>query len=131
MRITWVADHFIYLPMIGVIALACGGAVSGYERSPARLRPMLLAVGDLVAVAYSLLSCATASHWADEDRLREHTLARGLALLGEQTAADAHLAAAIERFRLTLTIAPHFEAARMSLPLARGEEGDRGAEKPD
>jgi Flp pilus assembly protein TadD len=253
MRITWVADHFIYVPMIGIIALACAGAVYGFKRPWAELRPTLVTAGALVAVAFALLSYATASHWADEDRLWEHTLARnpaawqahsrlgsrklsrgdvdgahahfqsstrlrpdlpenhnnlGMALAarargrarrGDAAAADVDLAAAIDRFseacrlaplasmsrlhladtltlagrfaeadkryaellttaprnpivlhkyglsllrqdrkdeaieqfRLALSIAPHFTAARDTLALALGEDDNRRAEEPD
>ena len=45
MRITWVADHFNYLPMIGVIALIGAAATRWYERSTASAQPLIIAGG--------------------------------------------------------------------------------------
>jgi hypothetical protein len=74
MRITWVADHFIYLPMIGPIALVAAGLVTGAERLSARLRPWLLAgtAGLLAALATHAYHYAGA--WVNEDALWTHTL---------------------------------------------------------
>jgi hypothetical protein len=41
MRITWAADHFIYLPMIGVIALVAAAVAGWYDRLPSGERPLL------------------------------------------------------------------------------------------
>jgi hypothetical protein len=41
MRITWAADHFIYLPMIGLIALIAAAVAAWYDRLPSGERPML------------------------------------------------------------------------------------------
>ncbi len=74
MRITWVADHFIYLPMIGVIALIGAGAARWYERSTESARPLILAGGAIVLATCGLLSFRYANAWASEDALWTHTL---------------------------------------------------------
>jgi Flp pilus assembly protein TadD len=74
MRITWVADHFIYLPMIGVIALIGAAATRWYERSTASAQPLILAGGTIALAAFGLLAFRYANAWASEDALWTHTL---------------------------------------------------------
>jgi len=74
MRITWVADHFIYLPMIGVIALIGAAATRWYERSTSSAQPLILAGGAIVLATCGLLSFRYANAWASEDALWTHTL---------------------------------------------------------
>jgi len=74
MRITWVADHFIYLPMIGVIALIGAMATRWYERSTESAQPLILAGGAIVLATCGLLSFRYANAWASEDALWTHTL---------------------------------------------------------
>jgi len=74
MRITWVADHFIYLPMIGVIALLGAAATRWYERSTPSARPLILAGGAILLATCGLLAFRYANAWASEDALWTHTL---------------------------------------------------------
>jgi tetratricopeptide (TPR) repeat protein len=74
MRITWVADHFIYLPMIGVIALLGAAATRWYERSKPSAQPLILAGGAILLATCGLLAFRYANAWASEDALWTHTL---------------------------------------------------------
>lgn len=74
MRITWAADHFIYLPMIGPLALLAAGLVTGARRLPARTRPLQLGWVAGVVVALAVLARGYAGVWVDEDALWTHTL---------------------------------------------------------
>jgi protein O-mannosyl-transferase len=74
MRITWVADHFIYLPMIGVIALIGAAATRWYDRSTASAQPLILAGGAILLATCGLLAFRYANAWASEDALWTHTL---------------------------------------------------------
>jgi len=74
MRITWVADHFIYLPMIGVIALIGAAATRWYERSTPSAQPLILAGGAILLATCGLLAFRYANAWAGEDALWTHTL---------------------------------------------------------
>jgi hypothetical protein len=76
MRITWAADHFIYLPMIGPIALVAAGLVTGAERLPPRARPWLLAGMVCLLGTLAALSFRYAGAWFNEDTLWTHTLER-------------------------------------------------------
>jgi Flp pilus assembly protein TadD len=74
MRITWVADHFIYLPMIGPIA--CIGAVVAwlYGRVDRPSQPLFVAGGGMILATFSLLAFLYANAWANEDALWTYTL---------------------------------------------------------
>jgi Flp pilus assembly protein TadD len=74
MRITWVADHFIYLPMIGVIALIGAAVTRWYEQSAESSRQLILAGGTVALAACGLLAFRYANVWASEDALWSHTL---------------------------------------------------------
>ncbi len=74
MRITWVADHFIYLPMIGVIALIGAATTRWYERSTPSAQPLILAGGAILLATCGLLAFRYANAWASEDALWTHTL---------------------------------------------------------
>jgi len=74
MRITWVADHFIYLPMIGVIALIGAAATRWYERAAESSRPLILAGGAIALATFGMLAFRYANAWASEDALWTHTL---------------------------------------------------------
>ncbi|MFM8433932.1 MAG: tetratricopeptide repeat protein [Planctomycetia bacterium] len=74
MRITWVADHFIYLPMISIIALLCACAMTWFNRAQEESKPTFLAGGALVIAAFSLLAFRLAIAWMDEDHMWEYTL---------------------------------------------------------
>jgi hypothetical protein len=74
MRITWVADHFIYLPMISIVALLCAGVIRLFGQAQEESKPTFLAGGALLLAALTLLSFRDAVNWMDEDHMWEHTL---------------------------------------------------------
>jgi Flp pilus assembly protein TadD len=74
MRITWAADHFIYLPMIGVIALVAAGIATWYERVAESERPLFVAGGATLLGALMFLAFSYAGCWVNEDALWTHTL---------------------------------------------------------
>jgi hypothetical protein len=74
MRITWAADHFIYLPMIGIVALIAAGIATWYERTPLEERPVLVAGTAVVLAALMFLAFRYAGCWVNEDALWTHTL---------------------------------------------------------
>jgi Tfp pilus assembly protein PilF len=74
MRITWVADHFIYLPMISILALFCAGATRLFGQAQEASKPTFLAGCALLLAALAILSFRDAVNWMDEDHMWEHTL---------------------------------------------------------
>ena len=74
MRITWVADHFIYLPMIGPIALIGAAAAWFYGRIDKQSQPAFVIGGGVVLATFAMLAFLYANAWAGEDSLWTYTL---------------------------------------------------------
>ena len=74
MRITWVADHFLYLPMIGPLALIVATITTWLATREERERAVFtgLAGGLMAFLAFNAFFYATA--WSSEDYLWDHTL---------------------------------------------------------
>ena len=76
MRISWVTDHFVYVAMIGPIALAVAAATTWLERQTSCMRTWGFAAAGCVTVILSAGSFLYAREWVDEERLWKYTLAR-------------------------------------------------------
>lgn len=74
MRITWAADHFIYLPMISIVGLVAVGITTWYGRMSTGERPALVAATAAVLGLLALGSFRYAGAWVNEDALWTHTL---------------------------------------------------------
>ena len=75
MRITWVADHFLYLPLIGPLAFLAAAVTTGFAALPRRFQGPALAAAAAVVVVLATASFRYAHAFAGEDPLWEHTLA--------------------------------------------------------
>ena len=75
MRITWVADHFLYLPLVGPLALLAAAVATRFATIPARHQPAALAAGGAVLTLLAVASFRYAHAFAGEDALWTHTLA--------------------------------------------------------
>ena len=75
MRITWVADHFLYMPMLGVLGLGAAGIASWYAQVKASERPVALATGAILLAVLGYSSFRYAHVWANEEALWPHTIA--------------------------------------------------------
>lgn len=76
MRLTWVADHFLYVPMIGPIAVAVAAAATWLAGRDARQRSCAALAAGLVAAGLAAGSFLYASEWVSEERLWAYALAR-------------------------------------------------------
>jgi tetratricopeptide (TPR) repeat protein len=74
MRITWVADHFAYLPMISLVGLAAAGITTAYGRLSAAEKPLAVAGGSVALACLAYASFSYAFAWAGEESLWPHTL---------------------------------------------------------
>jgi tetratricopeptide (TPR) repeat protein len=74
MRITWVADHFAYLPMISLVGLAAAGIATAYGRLSAAEKPLAVAGGSMALACLAYASFSYAFAWAGEESLWPHTL---------------------------------------------------------
>ena len=131
LRLTWVADHFAYVPMLGLAGLAAAGAGAAAER--ARSRPGLGAIGAvLIAGVCALLAGdahRSASFFRNEETVWRHTLQGNPESwtahndLGLVLAADGRLAEAVPHYREALRLKPDFANAHNNLGLALGATG--------
>jgi len=74
MRVGWVADHFLYIPMIGVVALGVG---VGFRASDLAGEKWRLVFGAFAAFVFGVLafwSHRYAGIWENEDKLWNYTL---------------------------------------------------------
>lgn len=112
MRITWAADHFIYLPMIGIIALVAAGLTVWFQRSSAVERPVLLTGLAVVLATLTFLGHRYAGAWVNEDALWSHTLALNFDAwqahnrLGAKKFARGDVAGAHEHFQNSTRLRP-------------------------
>jgi Tfp pilus assembly protein PilF len=74
MRITWAADHFIYLPIICLVGWVAAGIARWYERAADEKRRVIFAGTTAAMIALTILSFKYAACWVNEDALWTHTL---------------------------------------------------------
>jgi protein O-mannosyl-transferase len=74
MRVGWVADHFVYVPMVGVVVFVVASGVRAYEWAGVAWRGAMLTGVAGVLVVLMVTSHVYAGVWVNEDRLWAHTL---------------------------------------------------------
>ncbi|MFM8634177.1 MAG: tetratricopeptide repeat protein [Planctomycetia bacterium] len=75
MRIAWVADHFLYVPMIGPLTLVVAAAASWIDRVRGPSRIVGVALGGAAAALLAFGTVEYAGQWVSEDRLWSYTVA--------------------------------------------------------
>jgi len=70
-----VAEHWLYLPSIGLLIFACGWAME----LPVRARRILMAIAPVVVVALSARSVVRSSDWSSAETFYRHSLSSGAA----------------------------------------------------
>jgi len=131
LRLSWVADHFAYVPMLGLAGLAAAGAAAAAQR--ARFRPGLGAtVVVLITGVCALLAGAShrdAAVFRNEETVWRRTLQGNPDSwtahndLGIVLAAEGRPAEAIQHYREALRLKPDFANAHNNLGLALGATG--------
>ncbi len=77
MHIAWVADHFAYLPLLGLIGLGVAGLEAGANRLAAARPGLLHPAAGIVLFFFIALACASRSQaalYGDEEALWSYTL---------------------------------------------------------
>jgi len=74
MGFAWVMDHFLYLPIIGLIALAVGGLEQLDARLPRPARPFCIGVLALVMICLAFGSRTYASLYLNQETLWTYTI---------------------------------------------------------
>jgi protein O-mannosyl-transferase len=75
MRITWVCDHFLYLPMISLIMLGTAAATVWAARADATEQRMTISAAAMLIVLLAFSTFRYAHVWFNEDAQWTHTLA--------------------------------------------------------
>ena len=76
MHYTWVADHFVYLPLIGLVGLAAAGAGTFLDRLARPTRPYAVGGGLALLLLLALASHRYAANFRSEEALWTYTLER-------------------------------------------------------
>jgi len=74
MRVGWVSDHFLYLPMIGMIGWSVAGAGLIYEDAAPVVKSLVMALSILVGVVLMESTRSYAEIWQNEDRMWLYTM---------------------------------------------------------
>jgi Tfp pilus assembly protein PilF len=132
MSFSWVLDHVLYIPVIGLIGLAIAGweDVEGRQRSPA-VRGLGTGIVMVVAALMAWESHGYAGRFADEESLWTYTLERNPAAwpahnnLGTLRLREGRFKEAMEQFQEVLRIYPQLEEAHNNLGNALLQLGRR------
>ena len=122
MHITWVADHFAYLSLLGVAGLGAAGAGIVWQRTKAALRGGVAGLAALLVLALAGFSRADAAPFASNDVLWRRVLRLNPEAwmahidLGYDISTAGHNEAAIEQYDQALRI-------RSDLPEAYYDRG--------
>ncbi|MCE0498518.1 MAG: tetratricopeptide repeat protein [Methylacidiphilales bacterium] len=73
-QISWVADHLVYLPMIGLAGLVAGGFDLAAQRLPAAFRPVIFGAATLLVLGLAWGSHAYAGKFRDGDALWSYAI---------------------------------------------------------
>jgi cytochrome c-type biogenesis protein CcmH/NrfG len=74
MRVGWVADHFLYIPMIGIVALVVAVGFRASDLAGKKWRPLFGVLAALVVGGLAVWSHRYAGIWDNEDKLWSYTL---------------------------------------------------------
>ncbi len=112
MRLTLVADHFQYVPMIGILALLAAGFTLLYERAPSNARPALVGACVLVIGGLSWMTWDRAGIHESEETLWRDTLEKnpdtwqGHNHLGAVLFTQGNVAEAMKHFQRAVELKP-------------------------
>lgn len=76
MRITWVADHFVYISVIGIIGLVVAGAAALYEKISPRGKPWAMGAGMAALFLLSLNANLYSDIFLNETNMWRYTLSK-------------------------------------------------------
>lgn len=129
MRITWVADHFLYLPMIGPLVLIVAGVATSLDSCQGRSRTAFTAMAGGIMFFLAVNSFFYAIAWMDEEHLWEHTLAHNHDAwqahnrLGAKKLNQGDLEAAYYHFRNSSRLRPDLGETKNNLGLVLMRKG--------
>jgi protein O-mannosyl-transferase len=129
MRITWVADHFLYLPMIGPLVLIVAAVATWLDSCQERGRTVFTALTAGIMLFLALNAFFYSMAWMDEEHLWEHTLAHNHEAwqahnrLGARMLASGDLEAAHYHFRNSSRLRPDLGETKNNLGIVLMRKG--------
>jgi len=130
MRFTWVMDHFIYIPQIGLIGLLIGGLGCIQDWLRPAFRPCLIGVVLLVVGLMAVQSHNYAKHFLDEETLWAYELQHNPQAwpaydnLGNALLRKGQVVKAEQLYRQALQIYPDSAITHNNLGVAQEQRGD-------
>ena len=112
MRVSWVSDHFLYLPMIGLVAGAVSGMIGWLQTKPSGIKGGGLCGLGLVAVLLAVVSQRDAAHWRSSEALWTYAVSmneqawQAHVWLGDEQLRRGHVDAASKRYARAVQIYP-------------------------
>ena len=76
MRITWVADHFVYISLIGVLGLVVAGLAALSDKIPAKGKPWALGAGLVALFLLTWNAMVYSDRFLNESNMWEYTLSK-------------------------------------------------------
>jgi tetratricopeptide (TPR) repeat protein len=134
MNFTWVMDHFLYLPMLGLLGLVVAGWEKLHARLPAGLRRVDAGVIGVLLFCLAVQSQDAAAMWTDRETLWRSTLALNSRAwlahynLGNVLREEDRIPEAIAEYRAALDLRPNFAWGHDNLGLALAAEGGKDDE---
>lgn len=132
LRISWVADHFAYLPMLGLIGIAIGGANALAGSLAGRRRPLLRPASAVAAAIVALLawiSRGRAAIYRGDETFWRFALERNPSAwlaqndLGEILLDSGRVPEALEHLEAAVRLRPDYPEARNNLGNALARSG--------
>jgi Tfp pilus assembly protein PilF len=124
---SYVADHWQYVAMIPVVALACAAGAVAAQRWPGRWWPMIAAA---MIAALGVATWRRTRIWRHDESLWRHTVAKNpSAWMAHNNLANALLARgrvdeAIAHYGETIRLKPEYGNAHYNLGIANFQKGD-------
>jgi tetratricopeptide (TPR) repeat protein len=129
MGFTWVMDHFLYLPLIGLIGLAIAALEDIEGRSSGSMRPWLAGTTAVVLALLAWESHDYAGLFVGPERLWTYTVERNPTAwlahnnLGDVMFETGRIPEAIEQYETALQLNPNMVEAHNNLGLALDQTG--------
>jgi Flp pilus assembly protein TadD len=132
MRISWVADHFVHLPLISIVALAAAAAAWAYDRLRANkwLQSAGVAVASALVIMFAIISFTLAGHYQNEEALWHYTLSKNYDAwqahnrLGAREAMRGNMESAHKHFTEAVRLRPDLGETQHNLGMSYLNRGD-------
>jgi tetratricopeptide (TPR) repeat protein len=129
LRFSGVADHFAYLPLLGLFGLAAAGLEAIYIRLPEGVRRFAVVAPALAAFALAFYSRSHAAIFQDRETYWTYAIEKNPGAwaayndLGYVYFRQGHVDKAVEKYHLALQLNPDFPEAKSNLGIALVRQG--------